>query len=176
MLTNSPREGLTFDDVLIKPGLSDVLPSDVDIRTRITRSIGLNIPIVASAMDTVTEAHMAIAMAQAGGIGVIHRNLEPAVQEAIRSSLLARHCPVQRRSSGLSWARAIGLRAGDSIANARRPSAARRTAIKGNNRSDIMILPVWDRRENQSKRALMISVATNLLRCALAGQVAHHYL
>src|SRR6516164_3204642 len=82
MLTNSPREGLTFDDVLIKPGLSDVLPSDVDIRTRITRSISLNIPIVASAMDTVTEAHMAIAMAQAGGIGVIHRNLEPAVQAA----------------------------------------------------------------------------------------------
>ena len=82
MRTNSPREGLTFDDVLIKPGLSDVLPSDVDIRTRITRSIGLNIPIVASAMDTVTEAHMAIAMAQAGGIGVIHRNLEPAVQAA----------------------------------------------------------------------------------------------
>src|SRR6478672_12334507 len=82
MLTNSPREGLTFDDVLIKPGLSDVLPSDVDIRARITRSIGLNIPIVASAMDTVTEAHMAIAMAQAGGIGVIHRNLEPAMQAA----------------------------------------------------------------------------------------------
>src|SRR6478609_6159829 len=82
MLKNSPREGLTFDDVLIKPGLSDVLPSDVDIRARITRSIKLNIPIVASAMDTVTEAHMAIAMAQAGGIGVIHRNLEPAVQAA----------------------------------------------------------------------------------------------
>ena len=63
--------------MLIKPGLSDVLPSEVDIRTRITRSIALNIPIIASAMDTVTEAHMAIAMAQAGGIGVIHRNLEP---------------------------------------------------------------------------------------------------
>ena len=82
MLRDNPREGLTFDDVLIKLGLSDVLPSDVDIRTRITRSIGLNIPIAASAMDTVTEAHMAIAMAQAGGIGVIHRNLEPAVQAA----------------------------------------------------------------------------------------------
>jgi IMP dehydrogenase/GMP reductase len=78
----SPREGLTFDDVLIRPGLSDVLPSEVDIRSRITRSITLNVPIVASAMDTVTEAHMAIAMAQAGGIGVIHRNLEPAVQAA----------------------------------------------------------------------------------------------
>src|SRR5579862_6015552 len=75
-----PREAYTFDDVLLKPGPSDILPSDVDIRSRITRSVSLNIPIVASAMDTVTEAHMAIAMAQAGGIGVIHRNLEPAAQ------------------------------------------------------------------------------------------------
>jgi IMP dehydrogenase len=82
MIKDNPREGLTFDDVLLKPGLSDVLPSDVDIRSRITRSIQLNIPILASAMDTVTEAHMAIAMAQAGGVGVIHRNLEPAVQAA----------------------------------------------------------------------------------------------
>ncbi len=73
-------EALTFDDVLIKPGLSEVLPSDVDIRSRITRSISLNVPIVASAMDTVTESQMAIAMAQAGGIGVIHRNLEPEEQ------------------------------------------------------------------------------------------------
>jgi len=77
-----PREAYTFDDVLLKPGLSDVLPSDVDIRSRITRNVSLNIPILASAMDTVTEANMAIAMAQAGGIGVIHRNLEPAVQAA----------------------------------------------------------------------------------------------
>src|SRR6266545_4534994 len=76
------REALTFDDVLIKPGLSEVMPSDVDIRTRITREISLNIPIVASAMDTVTEAHMAIAMAQAGGLGVVHRNLEPEIQAA----------------------------------------------------------------------------------------------
>src|SRR5262245_56246726 len=70
------REALTFDDVLIKPALSQVMPSDTDLRTRITREIALNIPIVASAMDTVTEAKMAIAMAQAGGLGVIHRNLE----------------------------------------------------------------------------------------------------
>jgi IMP dehydrogenase len=70
------REALTFDDVLIRPGLSQVMPSDADLRTRITREIALNIPIVASAMDTVTEARMAIAMAQAGGLGVIHRNLE----------------------------------------------------------------------------------------------------
>jgi len=77
-----PREAYTFDDVLLKPGLSDILPSDVDIRSRITRNIALNIPIIASAMDTVTEASMAIAMAQVGGIGVIHRNLDPAVQAA----------------------------------------------------------------------------------------------
>src|SRR5262245_24287026 len=78
----APPEALTFDDVLLKPGLSDVLPSEADIRSRITRAIPLNIPIAASAMDTVTEAKMAIAMAQAGGIGVIHRNLEPDEQAA----------------------------------------------------------------------------------------------
>jgi IMP dehydrogenase len=76
------REALTFDDVLLKPGLSELLPSDADIRSRVTRDIPLNIPIVASAMDTVTEAKMAIAMAQAGGLGVIHRNLEPEEQAA----------------------------------------------------------------------------------------------
>jgi len=78
----SPREALTFDDVLIRPGLSEVLPGDADIRSHITRSIAVNIPIIASAMDTVTESQMAIAMAQAGGIGVIHRNLEPEEQAA----------------------------------------------------------------------------------------------
>src|SRR5258705_900760 len=76
------REALAFDDVLLKPGLSELLPSDADIRTRITRDIPLNIPIIASAMDTVTEAKMAIAMAQAGGLGVLHRNLEPEEQAA----------------------------------------------------------------------------------------------
>jgi IMP dehydrogenase len=78
----SLREALTFDDVLLKPGLSELLPSDADIRSRITREIQLNLPIVASAMDTVTEAKMAIAMAQAGGLGVIHRNLEADEQAA----------------------------------------------------------------------------------------------
>jgi len=81
-INGAPREALTFDDVLLKPGLSDVLPSEADVRSRITREIALNIPIIASAMDTVTEAHMAIAMAQAGGIGVLHRNLEPELQAA----------------------------------------------------------------------------------------------
>jgi IMP dehydrogenase len=76
------REALTFDDVLIRPGLSEVLPADADIRSRVTRSIPLNIPLLASAMDTVTEVQMAIAMAQAGGMGVIHRNLLPEEQAA----------------------------------------------------------------------------------------------
>jgi IMP dehydrogenase len=82
-LNGGPREAFTFDDVLLKPGFSDVLPTEVDIRSRITREIHLNVPIVASAMDTVTEAAMAIAMAQAGGIGVIHRNLDPEVQAGL---------------------------------------------------------------------------------------------
>jgi IMP dehydrogenase len=77
-----PREAYTFDDVLLKPGLSDVMPSEVDVRSRVTPNIRLNIPIIASAMDTVTEAHMAIAMAQSGGIGVLHRNLDPEAQAA----------------------------------------------------------------------------------------------
>ena len=71
---------LTFDDVLLQPARSDVLPTDVDIRSRVTRDIELNLPILSSAMDTVTEHAMAIAMAQAGGMGVIHRNLTPTEQ------------------------------------------------------------------------------------------------
>ena len=73
-------EGLTFDDVLLRPGRSAFLPTQVDVATRLTREIALNLPILAAAMDTVTEAKMAIAMAQNGGLGVIHRNLEPAEQ------------------------------------------------------------------------------------------------
>ena len=74
------REALTFDDVLLVPGASSVLPSTADTRTRVTRLIDLNIPLLSSAMDTVTESRMAIAMAQAGGMGAIHKNLTVEVQ------------------------------------------------------------------------------------------------
>jgi len=76
------REALTFDDVLLEPARSEVLPAEVDVRTRLTREIELGIPIISAAMDTVTEANLAIAMAQHGGLGVIHRNLDVAAQAA----------------------------------------------------------------------------------------------
>ncbi len=80
IIANRFPEALTFDDVLLKPGHSEVMPSGVDISTRLTKTITLNLPILSAAMDTVTEARLAIAVAQAGGIGVIHRNFEPDAQ------------------------------------------------------------------------------------------------
>ena len=80
MTTRHIPEYLTFDDVLMKPGASSVLPAEVSTRTRITRDIEVSIPVISAAMDTVTEAKLAIAMAQAGGLGVIHKNLDPAAQ------------------------------------------------------------------------------------------------
>jgi len=75
MTSSTIREALTFDDVLLVPGASEVLPGQVDTRTRLTKTVELGIPLVSAAMDTVTEAGLAIAMAQAGGMGVIHKNL-----------------------------------------------------------------------------------------------------
>src|SRR5712664_2741351 len=75
MISASISEGLTFDDLILQPALSDVLPAEADTRTCLTRNIALNIPIISAAMDTVTESHLAIALAQQGGIGIIHRNM-----------------------------------------------------------------------------------------------------
>jgi len=88
------RDALTFDDVLLEPGASEVLPAEVSVKTKLTSTISLNIPILSAAMDTVTEAPMAIAMAKAGGIGVLHRNLTVEEQaEAVRQ--------VKRYESGM---------------------------------------------------------------------------
>lgn len=105
------REALTFDDVLLLPAASNVLPSSADTRTRVTRDISLNIPVISSAMDTVTEGRMAIAMAQSGGMGVVHRNLTIEQQaEEIRQ--------VKRFVSGIVY-KPITLRADQTLADAR---------------------------------------------------------
>ena len=84
-------EGLTYDDVLLVPNYSEVLPREVDIRTPFTRNINLNVPIVSAAMDTVTESEMAIAMAREGGIGVLHKNMT--IEDQAREACRKRHDP-----------------------------------------------------------------------------------
>ena len=105
------REALTFDDVLLVPQASSVLPSTADTRTRVTREISLNIPLLSSAMDTVTEARMAITMAQAGGIGVIHKNLD--IEEQARQVRR-----VKRFESGIVY-NPVTLRPDQTLADAR---------------------------------------------------------
>jgi len=104
------KEGLTFDDVLLLPAESEVLPNDVSTVTRLTPAISLNIPIVSAAMDTVTEARLAIALARAGGIGIVHRNLSIADQ-------VAEVDKVKRSESGMI-VEPVTLRAGNSVAEA----------------------------------------------------------
>ncbi|WP_170338542.1 IMP dehydrogenase [Ruegeria arenilitoris] len=105
------REALTFDDVLLVPAASSVLPATADTSTRVTRAITMNIPLLSSAMDTVTEARMAIAMAQAGGIGVIHKNLT--VEEQSREVRR-----VKRFESGIVY-NPVTLRANQTLADAK---------------------------------------------------------
>lgn len=105
------REALTFDDVLLVPAASNVMPSTADTRTRVTKEIALNIPLLSSAMDTVTEARMAICLAQAGGMGVIHRNL--GVEEQAREVRR-----VKRFESGIVYS-PVTLRADQTMADAK---------------------------------------------------------
>ncbi|HND14421.1 MAG TPA: IMP dehydrogenase, partial [Pseudomonadales bacterium] len=80
------EEALTFDDVLLVPGESEVVAKDVSLQTRLTRAITLNIPLMSAAMDTVTEARLAIGIAQEGGIGIVHKNMTPEEQaEEVRA-------------------------------------------------------------------------------------------
>ena len=135
-------EALTFDDVLLVPGHSTVTPGEVDLRTRLTRSIALNLPLISSAMDTVTEARLAIAMAQAGGIGVIHRNLDPDLQaEEVRK--------VKRYESGMV-VDPITIRADATLAEAF--GLMRRHNISG--------IPVVNQEPN-GKPAPLVGILTN---------------
>ena len=140
--TNGLIEGLTFDDVLLRPGASSVLPADADVTTRLTRSVSLNLPIIASAMDTVTEGRMAIAMAQNGGLGVIHRNLDPARQaEEVRM--------VKKFESGMVM-NPITIHPDETLADAKATMA--RYGISG--------IPVVERGPNGAKGKL-IGILTN---------------
>ncbi|HXW19687.1 MAG TPA: IMP dehydrogenase [Roseiarcus sp.] len=135
-------EGLAFDDVLLRPGHSALMPSEVDTSARLTRSIRLRLPIMSSAMDTVTEARLAVAMAQAGGIGVIHRNLSPEEQaEEVRK--------VKRFESGMVID-PITIFPDATLADAL--ALMRRSAISG--------IPVVERGSN-GKGAKLVGILTN---------------
>jgi IMP dehydrogenase len=135
-------EGLAFDDVLLRPGYSQMMPSEVDTTARLTRTIKLNLPIISAAMDTVTEARLAIAMAQAGGIGVIHRNLSPEEQaEEVRK--------VKRFESGMV-VDPITIFPDETLADAL--SLMRRSSISG--------IPVVERGAH-GKPAKLVGILTN---------------
>jgi len=102
--------GLTYDDVLLLPDASEVVPSEVDTKTRLTRNISINVPLVSSAMDTVTESTMAIAMAKAGGIGIVHRNL--AIEDQVKEVKLAKSQGIVGAAVGVGddgFARAVAI-------------------------------------------------------------------
>ena len=139
----SIEEALTFDDVLLRPGHSEVMPNMVDLRSRLTSGIILNMPIISSAMDTVTESRLAITMAQAGGIGVIHRNLEPDVQaEEVRK--------VKRYESGMV-VNPITIFPDETLADAQ--ALMRRHGVSG--------FPVVERGHTPGKPSRLVGILTN---------------
>ncbi len=100
-------DGLTYDDVLLIPAYSEVLPRTVDLSTKFSKNIELKIPFVTAAMDTVTEAKMAIAIAREGGIGVIHKNMS--IEEQARQVAIVKRAPAPTRKRPLASLQAIGL-------------------------------------------------------------------
>ena len=94
------HEALTFDDVLLEPAYSDVLPREVELKTRLTRASTLNIPMLSAAMDTVTEARLAITLAQEGGIGIIHKNMRTEEQARMSARQEIRKWRHQRSDHG----------------------------------------------------------------------------
>ncbi len=139
----SIEEYLTFDDVLLRPGASDVMPAEADTKTRVTNDIDLNIPVMSSAMDTVTEAPLAIAMAQAGGIGVVHRNMEPNVQaEHVRR--------VKKFESGMV-VNPVTITPDESLAD----------ALDLMVRHKISGIPVTERRVNGNGAGKLVGIVTN---------------
>jgi IMP dehydrogenase len=138
-----PETALTFDDVLLRPAHSEVLPTSADVASYVTRGIKLNIPILSAAMDTVTEARMAIAMAQLGGIGVIHRNLEPAEQaDEVRK--------VKKFESGMVV---------DPVTIA--PAATLQEALQLMSRHSISGIPVVEPPRNGSTDGKLVGILTN---------------
>jgi IMP dehydrogenase len=134
---------LTFDDVLLRPAHSEVMPTAVDVSSWVSRSIKLHIPIISAAMDTVTEARLAIAMAQAGGIGVIHRNLEPDEQaEQVRR--------VKKYESGMVV---------DPVTIA--PTATLKEALELMRRHSISGIPVVKPPVNGSAEGKLVGIVTN---------------
>ncbi|MEJ2116468.1 MAG: IMP dehydrogenase [Alphaproteobacteria bacterium] len=143
MVRLRPGTALTFDDILLRPAHSEVLPSAVDVSSWATREIKLNIPIVSAAMDTVTEARLAIAMAQAGGIGVIHRNLDPAEQaEHVRR--------VKKYEAGIVL---------DPVTI--HPTASLEEALELMRAHDISGIPVVEPQENGARHGKLVGILTN---------------
>jgi IMP dehydrogenase len=134
---------LTFDDVLLVPGPSEILPSQAEVKTQVTRSIPLNIPILSSAMDTVTEARLAIAMAQEGGVGVIHRNLSP--EEQARQV-----AQVKKYESGIVL-NPVTIH----------PSASLREALALMAEHSISGVPVVETPKNGSDKGRLVGILTN---------------